>query len=39
MDWDLEKEFDRSGTNSIKWEFAVEEGALVEWDRTHSSSR
>lgn len=37
MDWDLEKEFDRTGTNSIKWEFAVEDEALVEWDRTHAS--
>ena len=37
MDWDLEKELDRTGTNSIKWEFAFEEGALIEWDRTHAS--
>ena len=37
MDWDLEKDFDRTGTNSIKWEFVVEDGAIKEWDQTHSS--
>ena len=37
MDWELDKDFDRSGTNSIKWGFVVEDGAIKEWDQTHAS--
>ena len=37
MEMDWECDFERSGTNSIKWEFVVEDGGIHEWDRTHSA--
>ena len=37
MDWDFEKHLDSTGTNSIKWEFTVDNGVLREWNETHSS--
>ncbi|MCP5156419.1 MAG: pyridoxal phosphate-dependent aminotransferase [Ectothiorhodospiraceae bacterium] len=34
MPLDLDREIDRHGTNSVKWEFLVRQGQATHWDRT-----
>ena len=36
MQYDFDQWIDRSGTNSVKWEFYEKQGDLIHWDRTKS---
>ena len=35
--FDFEADFDRTGTNSVKWEFRVGEAGIEAWDRTDAA--